>query len=56
VLDVAAGSDLFEAGSQRAASGLTLLNDQVTGIVDLAAIPSLSGLEQPWNSIEETVA
>jgi two-component system chemotaxis sensor kinase CheA len=56
VLDVAAGNDLFEAGSQHAASGVTLLNDQVTSIVDLAEIQSLTGAEQHWNSIEETVA
>ncbi len=41
VLDVAAGDELFEAGSQHRASGVTLLNDQVTGIVDLGAVPPL---------------
>lgn len=41
VLDVAAGSDLVEAGSRRAASGVTLLNNHVTGIVDLGAIEPL---------------
>ncbi len=41
VLDVAAGSELFEAGSQHHASGVTLLKDHVTGIVDLAAVPPL---------------
>ena len=58
VLDVAAGNDLFEAGSQHAAAGVTLLNDHVTGIVDLAAIQSLPGVQQhsEWNSFEETVA
>jgi two-component system chemotaxis sensor kinase CheA len=58
VLDVAAGNDLFEAGSQHAAVGVTLLNDHVTGIVDLAAIQSLPGAQRysEWNSLEETVA
>jgi two-component system chemotaxis sensor kinase CheA len=41
VLDVAAGNELFEAGSQHRASGVTLLDDQVTGIVDLGAIQPL---------------
>jgi two-component system chemotaxis sensor kinase CheA len=58
VLDVAAGNDLFEAGSQHAAAGVTLLNDHVTGIVDLASIQSLPGQQQnsEWNQVEETVA
>ena len=58
VLDVAAGNDLFEAGSQQAASGVTLLKEHVTGIVDLASIQSLPGVEQhsEWNSVQETVA
>jgi two-component system chemotaxis sensor kinase CheA len=58
VLDVAAGKDLFQAGSQHAAKGVTLLHDHVTGIVDLAAIQSLPGAEQhsEWNSFQETVA
>jgi two-component system, chemotaxis family, sensor kinase CheA len=41
VLDVAAGDELFEAGSQRRASGVTLLNDHVTSVVDLGAVPPL---------------
>jgi len=41
VLDVGAGGELFEAGSQQPASGVTLLNDHVTGIVDLGAIQPL---------------
>jgi two-component system, chemotaxis family, sensor kinase CheA len=41
VLDVAAGNELFEAGSQHRASGVTLLNDHVTSIVDLGAVPPL---------------
>jgi two-component system chemotaxis sensor kinase CheA len=41
VLDVAAGDELFEAGSQHRASGVTLLNDHVTSVVDLGAVPPL---------------
>ncbi|WP_263353589.1 chemotaxis protein CheW [Acidicapsa acidisoli] len=41
VLDVGAGGELFEAGSQQPASGVTLLNDHVTGIVDLRSIQPL---------------
>ncbi|WP_058189439.1 chemotaxis protein CheA [Terracidiphilus gabretensis] len=41
VLDVAAGSDLIEAGTAQAASGVTLLKDRVTGIVDLGSVSML---------------
>jgi two-component system chemotaxis sensor kinase CheA len=41
VLDVARGGDLFEAGSSQPTSGLTLLRDKVTGIVDLETVPPL---------------
>jgi two-component system chemotaxis sensor kinase CheA len=41
VLDVARGGDLFEAGADQPASGLTLLRDKVTGIVDLETVPPL---------------
>ncbi|MGA2249771.1 chemotaxis protein CheW [Terracidiphilus sp.] len=41
VLDVAAGSDLFEAGTAQTASGVTLLKDRVTGIVDLGSVAAL---------------
>src|SRR5579859_7804912 len=50
VLDVAAGDQLFEAGSQHRAAGVTLLKDQVTSIVNrsaVAALPGGSGGEQP---------
>jgi len=59
VLDVAAGDELVEAGSQQRASGVTLLNDHVTSVVDLGAVPPLplgtragsnSGLQQEWTS------
>jgi two-component system chemotaxis sensor kinase CheA len=41
VLDVAAGADLCEAGSSRRTDGVTLLNDKVTDLIDLADIPAL---------------
>lgn len=63
VLDVAAGNDLVEAGSRRAATGVTLLNNHVTGIVDLGAIeplPLASQAANSWqsagSSYEETLA
>ena len=62
VLDVAAGSELFEAGSQHRASGVTLLNDHVTGIVDLGAIQPLplgspnSRPDSEWNQVTEALA
>jgi two-component system, chemotaxis family, sensor kinase CheA len=63
VLDVAAGNELFEAGSQQRASGVTLLNDHVTGIVDLGAIQPLPMATQSsiaqnseWTQTSETLA
>jgi len=63
VLDVAAGNELFEAGSQHRASGVTLLNDHVTGIVDLGAVPPLPLSSNPestaytdWNQNPEAVS
>jgi two-component system chemotaxis sensor kinase CheA len=41
VLDVAAGGDLFEAGTTQRTGGVTLLLDRVTGIVDLAGVAPL---------------
>ncbi|UWZ84074.1 chemotaxis protein CheW [Occallatibacter riparius] len=41
VLDVARGGDLFEAGNRQPASGLTLLRDKVTRVVDLETVPAL---------------
>ncbi len=41
VLDVAAGADLCEAGSSRRTDLVTLLNDKVTDLIDLADIPAL---------------
>jgi two-component system chemotaxis sensor kinase CheA len=59
VLDVAAGGDLFEAGTAQRTAGVTLLNSHVTGIVDLGSLASLpAGQEAPveWNQEAETVA
>ena len=59
VLDVAAGDELFEAGSQHRASGVTLLNDHVTSVVDLGAVPPLplgSGAGSESESIREALA
>ena len=41
VLDVAAGGDLFEAGTSARAGGVTLLKNRVTGVVDLGGVPPL---------------
>jgi two-component system chemotaxis sensor kinase CheA len=48
VLDVAAGSDLFEAGTSARAGGVTLLKSRVTGVVNLGGVPPLP--------VEETAA
>ena len=63
VLDVAAGSELFEAGTQQRAGGVTLLNQQVTGIVDLGAVAPLLAGAMPdsystsdWNQPTEILA
>jgi two-component system chemotaxis sensor kinase CheA len=41
VLDVAAGKELFEAGTSARAGGVTLLKNRVTGVVDLGGVPPL---------------
>jgi two-component system chemotaxis sensor kinase CheA len=59
VLDVAAGGELFEAGSAQLTSGVTLLKDHVTGVVDLGGVVRLAaGQEAPveWSQMGETVA
>jgi two-component system chemotaxis sensor kinase CheA len=59
VLDVASGSDLFEAGSEQLTGGVTLLKNRVTGVVDLGAVAPLPASEQApaeWSQIAETVA
>jgi two-component system chemotaxis sensor kinase CheA len=59
VLDVAAGGDLFEAGTSQQTSGVTLLKNRVTGVVDLVGVPPLPATESApseWNQVAETVA
>jgi two-component system chemotaxis sensor kinase CheA len=41
VLDVAAGGELFEAGTSQRTGGVTLLKKRVTGVVDLAGVAPL---------------
>ena len=58
VLDVAAGGDLFEAGTSQAAGGVTLLKNRVTGVVNLgsvAPLPATEGTTQEWNQFAENV-
>jgi two-component system chemotaxis sensor kinase CheA len=59
VLDVAAGGDLFEAGTALRTGGVTLLKDHVTGVVDLGSVPSLPAAEAAqteWNQSAEALA
>ena len=56
VLDVAAGGDLFEAGTSKQAGGVTLLKNRVTGVVDLAGVPPLpvaDSVQGEWNQMAE---
>ncbi len=58
VLDVAAGGDLFEAGTSQRTGGVTLLKDRVTGVVDLggvAALPLEQDAPSEWSSMAEAV-
>ncbi len=59
VLDVAAGGDLFEAGTVQRTGGVTLLKNHVTGVVDLGSVPPLPVGEEAqteWNQTTEIVA
>jgi len=59
VLDVAAGADLFEAGTHQQAGGVTLLKQRVTGVVDLAGIQQLPAADiatAQWDRTPEAVA
>ena len=59
VLDVAAGGDLFEAGTTQRTGGVTLLQDRVTDVVDLGGVPPLAAAEHApdeWNRTVETVS
>jgi len=55
VLDVAAGSDLFEGGSSQRASGVTLLKQRVTGVVDLGGVEPLPAVETEAGEWAEAV-
>jgi len=55
VLDVAAGSDLFEAGSGQPAGGVTLLKQRVTGVVDLGGVEPLPVVETATEEWVEAV-
>jgi two-component system chemotaxis sensor kinase CheA len=58
VLDVAAGGDLFEAGTTQRTGGVTLLKNHVTGVVDLGSVPPLPAGEEAepkWSQTAETV-
>jgi len=59
VLDVAAGGDLFDAGTAQRTSGVTLLKNRVTGVVDLSGVAPLATGEQApaeWSQMGETLA
>jgi len=59
VLDVAAGGDLFQAGTAQRTGGVTLLKNRVIGVVDLGGVAPLAAGEQApaaWNRMEETLA
>jgi two-component system chemotaxis sensor kinase CheA len=59
VLDVAAGGDLFEAGSSGRAGGVTLLKNRVTGVVELSGVPPLPVVESApgeWGQIANPMA
>ena len=53
VLDVSAGGLLAEAGTGAVADGITLLQEQVTGVVQLSGIPPLDATLAPTRSEEE---
>ena len=55
VLDVAAGGDLFEAGTSQRTGGVTLLKDRVTGVVDLGGVAPLPAGENAAEEFAETV-
>ena len=52
VLDVAAGGDLFEAGTTQRTDGVTLLKNHVTGVVDLGGVPPLPAGEAAQPEME----
>jgi two-component system chemotaxis sensor kinase CheA len=59
VLDVAAGGDLFEAGSSARAGGVTLLKKRVTGVVNLGGVQPLPADESApgeWSEASNDMA
>lgn len=52
VLDVSTGGRLAEAGTGAVADGITLLQEQVTGVVQLSGIPPLDATH-PSASLRE---
>jgi two-component system chemotaxis sensor kinase CheA len=58
VLDVAAGGNLFEAGTGERTDGVTLLKNRITGVVDLGAVAPLPAAEnspEEWAQAAEAV-
>jgi two-component system, chemotaxis family, sensor kinase CheA len=55
VLDVAAGGDLFEAGTSQQTGGVTLLKERVTGVVDLGGVTPLPVVKNAAGEWAETV-
>ena len=53
VLDVAAGANLFEAGTSHTTGGVTLLKKRVTGVVDLAGVAPLAEAENAADEWKE---
>jgi two-component system chemotaxis sensor kinase CheA len=53
VLDVAAGGDLFEAGTSQRTGGVTLLKNRVTGVVDLGGVAPLAVEESASEGLGE---
>ncbi len=58
VLDVAAGGDLFEAGSNQPAGGVTLLKERVTGLVELGSVSGTAeeSTREESNAFAEAIA
>jgi two-component system, chemotaxis family, sensor kinase CheA len=59
VLDVATGSDLFEAGTGVQTGCVTMLKDRVTGVIDLGSVAPLAQGEpahQAWEQAAEVMA
>jgi len=58
VLDVAAGANLFEAGTGIETGGVTLLKDRVTDVVDLDGVQSLPAAQkqaEEWKPMAEAM-